>query len=44
MTDAAVAQTKRSNPAVVVLAWMAVGLPLLWGVVLTLKKALALFK
>jgi hypothetical protein len=44
MTDAAVEQTKRSSPGVVVLAWMAVGLPLLWGVVLTLKKALALFK
>jgi hypothetical protein len=25
------------------LAWLAVGLPLLWGVVQTLKKAMALF-
>ena len=26
-----------------ILAWLAVGLPLLWGVVQTMKKALALF-
>jgi hypothetical protein len=26
-----------------ILAWVAVGLPLLWGVAQTLKKALALF-
>jgi hypothetical protein len=25
------------------LAWLAVGLPLAWGVVMTLKKAVALF-
>jgi hypothetical protein len=31
------------NPAVVIAAWAAVGIPLLWGVALTLKKALALF-
>jgi hypothetical protein len=32
------------NPVVVILAWAAVGVPLLWGVALTLKKALALFQ
>jgi hypothetical protein len=26
------------------LAWLAVGVPLLWGVVQTLKKAMALFR
>jgi hypothetical protein len=36
--------TKAShNPVVLFLAWAAVGVPLLWGVALTLKKALALF-
>lgn len=33
-----------SNPLIVVLAWLAVGLPLLWGVALTLSKALVLFR
>jgi hypothetical protein len=33
-----------TNPAIVVLAWLAVGVPLLWGVFETLKKALALFR
>jgi hypothetical protein len=32
-----------SSPAVLALAWLAVGIPLLWGVFMTLKKALALF-
>jgi hypothetical protein len=32
-----------SSPIVLLLAWLAVGLPLLWGVFMTLKKALALF-
>jgi hypothetical protein len=32
-----------SNPMVLVLAWAAVGAPLLWGVLQTLRKALALF-
>jgi hypothetical protein len=42
---AAEAQAPRSTsgPLVVALAWLAVGLPLLWGVAQTLKKALALF-
>jgi hypothetical protein len=29
--------------AVLVIAWLLVGLPLLWGVIMTLRKALALF-
>ena len=41
-TDDRAAQVSR-NPVVVILAWLAVGVPLLWGVALTLKKALALF-
>jgi len=32
-----------SSPAIVFLAWLAVGAPLLWGVAQTFKKALALF-
>jgi MFS family permease len=32
-----------SSPAIVALAWMAVGLPLLWGVWKTLQKAFVLF-
>jgi hypothetical protein len=41
MSDEARAQT---SPLVLLLAWLAVGVPLLWGVAQTLKKALALFK
>ena len=37
-------QSNQSNSAITLaLAWLAVGVPLLWGVVQTLKKALALF-
>ena len=32
-----------TNVLTLALAWLAVGLPLLWGVVQTLKKAMALF-
>jgi len=32
------------NPAVIAFAWAAVGLPLLWGVLTTLMKALSLFR
>jgi hypothetical protein len=32
------------NAAALALAWLAVGVPLLWGVVQTLKKAMALFR
>lgn len=40
--------TQRSNPsgralAALLLSWLAVGVPLAWGVFATLKKALALF-
>jgi hypothetical protein len=34
---------KSTNAFKLVLAWLAVGGPLLWGVVQTLKKAMALF-
>jgi hypothetical protein len=40
---AAETQRSTSSPLVVAAAWLAVGLPLLWGVAQTLKKALALF-
>ncbi len=41
MTDS---ENKRGNSTVkLALAWLAVGLPLAWGVVETLKKAMALF-
>jgi hypothetical protein len=33
----------KSSTVIVVLAWLAVGLPLLWGVAQTFRKALALF-
>jgi hypothetical protein len=32
-----------SSPVILVLAWLAVGVPLLWGVAQTFKKALSLF-
>jgi len=32
-----------TNPVILILAWIAVGAPLLWGVLQTFKKALALF-
>jgi hypothetical protein len=46
MTDA-VTRTEKDwshNPAVVAFAWLAVGIPLLWGVLNTLLKAVALFR
>ena len=36
-------ETQRSPPAAVAIAWLIVGLPLLWGVWETVKKSLALF-
>ena len=36
--------TQRSQWPLLVLAWSAVGLPLLWGVVATIGKAMALFR
>jgi len=46
MTDA-VAQREKDwshYPAVIAFAWAAVGIPLLWGVLNTLVKAIALFR
>ncbi|HEY1908373.1 MAG TPA: hypothetical protein VGG91_20150 [Myxococcaceae bacterium] len=46
MTDP-VAQREQDwshSPAVVAFAWAAVGIPLLWGVLNTLVKAIALFR
>ncbi len=33
-----------SSVVVVIAAWIAVGLPMLWGVMMTVKKAALLFK
>ena len=41
---AASAAAHPTSPLIVVLAWLAVGLPLLWGVAQTFSKALALFR
>lgn len=41
------AESGRPSPgswALVALAWLAVGLPLLWGIWTTLKKAVVLFR
>jgi hypothetical protein len=35
--------SRPSSSVVLVLAWLAVGVPLLWGVAQTITKALALF-
>ena len=43
MTTANAEPESHSNAIKLALAWLAVGVPLLWGVVQTLKKALALF-
>jgi hypothetical protein len=37
-------ESGKSSPLAVALAWLAVGIPLLWGVSQTLVKSLALFK
>ncbi|HEY2027509.1 MAG TPA: hypothetical protein VGG78_10895 [Gemmatimonadaceae bacterium] len=34
----------RSSPVTIGLAWLAVGIPLAWGVVQTIIKSLALFQ
>ena len=41
---APMAETGKSSPIALVLAWLAVGIPLAWGVSQTLIKSLALFK
>jgi hypothetical protein len=38
------AEHRPSSTATLALAWLAVGLPLLWGVAQTITKALALFR
>ena len=42
-SDSSRARSRTSNAVAVSLAWLAVGLPLLWGVVQTLRRSLALF-
>lgn len=42
--DASSGPTAPSSGLILILAWLAVGAPLLWGVAQTLKKALALFQ
>ena len=37
-------RTPKIDAMRIALAWLAVGLPLLWGVVQTLRKAMALFR
>jgi predicted signal transduction protein with EAL and GGDEF domain len=44
MTTSNAQPTSRSSNGIrLTLAWLAVGVPLLWGVVETLRKAMALF-
>ena len=42
--SAAMVDSAKSNPAIVALAWAAVGIPLAWGVWQTVQKAAVLFK
>lgn len=46
MTDTVAVEKKdwSHSPPVVGFAWAAVGIPLLWGVLVTLLKAVALFR
>ena len=37
-------QPSKSNTVALVLAWAFVGIPLTWGVVMTLRNALVLFQ
>jgi hypothetical protein len=37
-------ESGKSSPVAVAVAWLAVGIPLLWGVSQTLMKSLALFQ
>jgi hypothetical protein len=37
------AEERKSSTAALVIAWLVVGLPLLWGIQQTVMKALALF-
>lgn len=44
MTPHEVPPPTASSTALVVISWLAVGLPLAWGVAMTIKKALLLFQ
>jgi hypothetical protein len=44
MDDQASKHESKTNPAILFVAWLAVGVPLLWGVALTVTKAAALFR
>ncbi len=35
---------RRTSPVILILAWLGVGVPMLWGVLMTVKKAALLFK
>ena len=37
-------ESGKSSPVALALAWLAVGIPLAWGVSQTIVKAMALFK
>ncbi len=37
-------QSGKSSPVALALAWLAVGIPLAWGVSQTIVKSMALFK
>lgn len=37
-------ESGKSSPIALVLAWLAVGIPLVWGVSQTIVKSLALFE
>jgi hypothetical protein len=39
----AMTEYNRTSPVTLVVAWLIVGIPLLWGVLETFKKSLALF-
>jgi hypothetical protein len=43
MTDQSTGQTKKSSPALILLAWIVVSLPAAWGVYNTALNALKLF-
>jgi hypothetical protein len=44
VSNTATDSSAKSSPVTLVLAWLAVGLPLSWGVVATIEKTLALFR
>ena len=44
LVEASMNETRKSSPFTIALAWLAVGLPLAWGVSQTIVKSLALFR